>query len=104
MLVPTARTSPVLYLQVRHWEEEIHIMLENLLKELLPVPQLQLLLLHLLCIQVPLGLLHVSWGEKEESWSRQGCLSPSACPSSHCMAVLHGWWFPSALLYQHALV
>lgn len=64
VLVPTARTSPVFNLQVRHGEEEIHIMLKNLLKELLPVPQFQLLLLHLLCIQVPLGLLHLSWGEK----------------------------------------
>lgn len=61
---PPARTSAVLQLQVRHWEEEIHVVLENLLKELLPLPELQLLLLHLLCIQVPLGLLHVSCGEK----------------------------------------
>jgi len=28
----------MLYLQVRHGEEEIHVVLENLLKELLPVP------------------------------------------------------------------
>lgn len=55
----------MLYLQVRHREEEIHVVLENLLKELLPVPQFQLLLLrHLLGIQVPLRLLHVGWGER----------------------------------------
>lgn len=42
--------------------------------------------------------------EGEESWSRQGCLSRPACPSSLCMAVLCGWWFPSALLYQHTLI
>lgn len=38
VLVRTALTSPMLYLQVRHREEEIHVMLENLFKELLPVP------------------------------------------------------------------
>lgn len=101
MPVPTALTSPVLYLQVRHGEEEIYVVLENLLKELLPLPELQLLLLHLLRVQAALPLLHVGWGGRRGGSGQEGLSEPSCPPQLTRRCCAGAWVIPlcSALLF-----